>query len=288
MKFPHPKNLEQYFIFKDKNFENVFNENEKFKILIYSQNIEGWNKELTNMKEAISNKSHPIDIASFELCQYILENYNKKKNSIILEIGCLNGGLIEKIIANKKYEYIGSDASQDHIIELAEKFKDTPFIVFDITQNPFKNSICDILIMLNVLEHIKNDDHALNEAYKLLNNDGKLIIEVPSGKFLYDDYDKKLLHFRRYNSKEIVKKILNAGFLIEKKTHLGFFTYPIFVLTKLFNKFFKIKNIVEKETKISNNFLIKFLFYIELKLLRFNLPFGIRTVICAKKKIKDF
>ena len=38
--------------------------------------------------------------------------------------------------------------------------------------------------MLNVLEHIKNDDHALNEAYKLLNENGKLIIEVPSGKIL--------------------------------------------------------------------------------------------------------
>ena len=283
MKFPHPKNSRQYFIFKDKNFVNVFNENEKYKVLVYSENFDGWNDNLTKMKEAIEINNHPIDTSSVKLCQYILDTYVNKKDNIILEIGCLNGELTRKIIENKRYQYIGSDASQINVFKLAEKFKDTPFIVFDITQNPFKNNICDVLIMLNVLEHINDDDLALNQAYKLLNHKGTLIIEVPAGKILYDDYDKELLHFRRYNSKEIIKKLLNAGFLIEKITHLGFFTYPIFFLIKLFNKFFKIKNIVENETKISNNLLIKFLFYIELKLFKLNLPFGIRTVICAKK-----
>ena len=283
MKFPDPKNPQQYYVFKDKNFVNVFNVNKKFKVLIYSKNFEGWNDSLTKMKDAIEIDKHPIDIASIKLCQYMLDKYVKKKNNIILEIGCLNGELTKKIIENNKYRYIGSDASQENIFGLAKKFEDTPFIVFDITQNPFKNSICDVLIMLNVLEHINNDDLALNQAYKLLNDKGTLIIEVPAGRVLYDDYDKKLLHFRRYNSKEITRKLLNAGFLIEKKTHLGFFTYPLFFLTKIFNKLFKIKNIVENETKVSNNSLIKFLFYIELKLLKFNLPFGIRTVICAKK-----
>ena len=68
MKFPHPKNPSSNILFlKMENFENVFNKNEKTKILVYSQNIEGWNKELTNMKEAISNKKHPIDIASFDV-----------------------------------------------------------------------------------------------------------------------------------------------------------------------------------------------------------------------------
>ena len=138
--------------------------------------------------------------------------------------------------------------------------------------------------MLNVLEHIEDDDKALKEAFRLLDKNGTLIIEVPAGKFLYDNYDKKLLHFRRYSAKEITKKILNAGFIIEKKTHLGFFTFPIFALVKLFNKFFNPDNIIEKETNISDNFIIKFLFKIELKLIKFNLPFGIRTIICAKKK----
>ena len=285
MKFPHPKNKQQYFIYKDGKFENVFDKDEKTEVLVYSQNFDGWNNDLTNMKSSMSSTKHPIDRASIYVCNYLLENYSQKKNNIILEIGCLNGELTKNIIEQKKYKYIGSDASLNNIIELSKEYKDTPFIVFDIIKNPFKNNVCDILIMLNVLEHIEKDDDALIETFNLLNDNGILIVEVPSFKFLYDDYDKKLLHFRRYDPSDIENKIKKAGFYIEKKTHLGFFTFPIFSLVKLFNKLLKINNIVEKEIKISNNFLIEFLFYLEKKFIRFNLPFGIRTVICARKNI---
>ena len=137
--------------------------------------------------------------------------------------------------------------------------------------------------MLNVLEHIEDDEKALNEAYKLLNHEGILIIEVPAVKFLYDEYDKKLLHYRRYSSKEIKDKILNAGFKIQSETYLGFFCFPLFAIVKIINKFFKTKNIIDRQTKLSNNFLLKILFKIEMKLKWISFPFGIRKVICAKK-----
>lgn len=166
---------------------------------------------------------------------------------------------------------------------MSKKFPKIPFLIFDILQNPFNENICDYLIMLNVLEHIEEDEKALSEAYKLLNREGILIIEVPAGKFLYDEYDKKLLHFRRYSSKEIKMKILNAGFKIESETYLGFFCFPLFALIKIINKFFRSENIVDRQTKLSNNFILNILFKIEMKLKWIKFPFGIRKVICAKK-----
>ena len=228
--------------------------------------------------------NHPIDIASTEMCLNLLEKYEKSKKKIILEIGCLNGSLAKQIIDNKNYNYIGSDATNINMQNLVKKFKETPFIVFDILKSPFKKSICDAVIMLNVLEHIENDDKALIEVHNLLEKNGLLLIEVPVGKFLYDEYDKQLLHFRRYNLKEITKKLSRNGFEIEKKTHIGFFIFPLFVIMKLINRIFKNKDIVVKQPKMSDNFLIKFLFYIEKKLKNFSLPFGIRCVICARKK----
>ena len=140
--------------------------------------------------------------------------------------------------------------------------------------------------MLNVLEHIKNDNRALYEASKILHKNGILIIEVPSGRFLYDNYDKQLLHYRRYDMNEIVNKIEKAGFIIQKKTHIGFIIFPIFIVVKLYSKLFQTKNenIVIKKAKLSNNLILKFLFKIENKLRNFSLPFGIRCYICAKKK----
>ena len=44
---------------------------------------------------------------------------------------------------------------------------------------------------------LKTMQKALKETYNLLNKDGILILEVPAVKFLYDGYDKQLMHFRR-------------------------------------------------------------------------------------------
>ena len=124
----------------------------------------------------------------------------------------------------------------------------------------------------------------ISEANKLLCDNGLLILEVPAGKFLYDEYDKQLLHFRRYKMLDLIKKIENAGFVIERKTHLGFFIFPVFILVKLFNKIFRSKNIISKQANLSNNTIVKLLFFIESKLREFSLPFGIRCFVCARKK----
>ena len=282
--FPHPQKKNESYFFNNGFFENSNNKYDKLKILEFSKNMEGWTDELTEMAHDHIDANHPIDVASREMCVKFLDKYDKSENKIVLEIGCSSGNLIAAIKEKKNFNYIGSDAVRNQIIKLTSLHNDTPFLIFDLLKNPLKKNFCNSLIMLNVLEHIKNDDEALLEANKILDKEGILIIEVPSGKFLYDDYDRNLLHFRRYNMKEIIKKIENAGFKIEKKTHLGFLIFPIFVLVKIFNKFFKNKNIVIKQAKMSNNLFLKMMFGLEKKLLNIYLPFGIRCYICARKK----
>ena len=287
-KFPHPKNENEFMYFKDGKFINSDNSEDCFNVLEYSTNTTGWTDELTEMANHHIDINHPIDLASRELCIDFLENFEKSKKKIVLEIGCSSGNLIKNIKNKKKYNYIGSDAIKNEILKLTNIYTDIPFIVFDLLKNPFKESFCDSIIMLNVLEHIEDDDSALNEVNKMLNKNGLLIIEVPSCKMLYDNYDKQLLHFRRYNMNEIIKKLEKSGFSIEKKTHLGFLIFPLFFFIKIFNiffyKLFKNKNIVVKQAKASNNYFLKKLFLFEKKLKNFNLPFGIRCYICARKK----
>jgi SAM-dependent methyltransferase len=281
--FPHPENSNENFIFKNRNFENQTNKDEKRKVLEFSENQEGWTDELTEIAHLHIDANHPIDFASRETCIEFLNQFDQSKKKVVLEIGCSNGNLIKNIIKLKKYFYIGSDAIKNRIYKLSTEYENVPFVIFDLLKNPFKKNICDVVIMLNVLEHIKDDDKALLEVNKILNNNGIFILEVPSGSFLYDEYDRKLLHYRRYNMKDIEKKLINAGFQIEKKTHLGFLVYPLFVIVKLFNKLFEDKNIVIKQANASNNFFLKILFNIEKKLRNIYLPFGIRCFICARK-----
>ena len=283
-KFPHPENKNEYFEFLEGKFCNISRRSEKLKVLEYSDNLQGWSEDHTEMIDHEIGSSHPIDISSRSLCKFFLKKFNKYEKNVILEIGCSSGNLIKEINSIGNTYYIGSDVLKKSVRKIAEIHKNIPFVVFDILKNPFPNNFCNTVIMLNVLEHIENDTKALKEANKILCNDGLLILEVPAGKFLYDEYDKQLLHFRRYNMFELIKKIENAGFVVETKTHLGFFIFPIFILVKLFNKIFKSKNIISKQANLSNNLIVKMLFHFESKLREFSLPFGIRCFICARKK----
>lgn len=283
-KFPHPHYKNEYFEFLDGKFCNVSKSLEKLNVIEYSDNLKGWSEDHTEMIDHEIGSNHPIDISSRKLCKFFLKKFSNFKENVILEIGCSSGNLINEINSISNTYYIGSDVLKKTVRKIAEKHKNIPFVVFDILKNPFPNNFCNTVIMLNVLEHIENDTKALKEANKLLCNNGLLILEVPAGKFLYDEYDKQLLHFRRYKMSDLVKKIENAGFVIERKTHLGFFIFPIFILVKLFNKIFKSENIISKQANLSNNILVNILFLIESKLRKFNLPFGIRCFICARKK----
>jgi len=61
----------------------------------------------------------------------------------------------------------------------------------------------DGMFALNVLEHIKNDALAVANSFKLLKPGGRMVILVPAGMWLYNEFDKSLEHFRRYNKKSL-------------------------------------------------------------------------------------
>ena len=275
-KFPDPK-IRNKIIFFNNGFSN------KKKILEYNENLEGWTEEHTSLHEDISNGNHPIDIFSRSNIIKNLSNNIKKKT--ILEIGCSSGYLIKDLKAKFKYiNYVGADVLKLSLLKLSEKWKEVPFLKFDITKNPLKNIKFDNIIMLNVLEHINDDFLAIKNTFKLLNKNGSIYIEVPAHQFLYDNYDKQLFHFRRYSIADLEKKLVKAGYKIIKKQHLGFFCFIPFAITKIFNKLFsRDKSSIKIEIKISNNLLVNFLFKLEEKLSYLYYPFGIRCFVVAKK-----
>jgi len=74
----------------------------------------------------------------------------------------------------------------------------------------------DSIFGLNVLEHIKNDEFALEQLHQMLKKNGRLIILVPCYKFLYNVVDENVGHWRRYTKKELKSKLVNSNFKVEK------------------------------------------------------------------------
>ena len=90
----------------------------------------------------------------------------------------------------------------------------------DATRLPFQDNTFDRIIASEVLEHIHNDEDALDELYRVLKPDGILAITVPSylpEKIcwgLSDEYHAPIEvggHVRIYKKRELETKISAAG-----------------------------------------------------------------------------
>jgi 2-polyprenyl-3-methyl-5-hydroxy-6-metoxy-1,4-benzoquinol methylase len=72
----------------------------------------------------------------------------------------------------------------------------------------------DTVIALNVVEHIKEDALAIQNAKSLLKKDGRLIILVPSGRRLYNSIDLELGHYKRYSKSKLNELMESAGLTV--------------------------------------------------------------------------
>lgn len=258
-------------------------------VLEYSENFAGWSDDLTALHEEAAGDSHPIDLASRNDAVAQVKKLLPSAQAVIMEIGCSSGFLIKDLVREfPKSVIVGADVVKEPLYRMAEALPGVPLIRFDLLQCPLPDKSIDVLVMLNVLEHIEDDVEALQKAFNLLKPGGSLIIEVPAGPYLYDSYDAELHHFRRYSAKELQRKMTSVGFNVRRKSHLGFVLFPAFVLVKLLSKLFSLRKnnsvVHDQATNTADNKLIKFAMEFESnRLSTFRLPFGIRVLMTAKR-----
>lgn len=257
-------------------------------VLEYSENFAGWSDDLTALHEEAAGDSHPIDLASRQNAIQQVSKYLPSARTVIMEIGCSSGFLLNDLAKEfPKTVLIGADVVKEPLYRLAKNLPGIPLLRFDLLKCPLPDNSVDILIMLNVLEHIEHDVDALKKAFNLLKPGGALIVEVPAGPLLYDAYDAELQHFRRYSPVELQNKLKQAGFIITRRSHLGFLLFPAFAAVKLINKWRYKKNttvVRQQAANTSASWLVKIAMTVESKFLSgANLPFGIRCQMTAVK-----
>ena len=78
----------------------------------------------------------------------------------------------------------------------------------------------------NVLEHIEDDVHTLQQIRSVMKPQSNLVVYVPAFQCLYSSWDASVGHYRRYDKKELLFKLDAAGFEVIKIIYvdtLGFF-----------------------------------------------------------------
>lgn len=70
----------------------------------------------------------------------------------------------------------------------------------------------DSVVMLNVLEHLRQDRVAVTRLRAQLKPGGRLIVLVPALSCLYSRFDRQIRHYRRYNRRRLCQTLSSAGY----------------------------------------------------------------------------
>jgi SAM-dependent methyltransferase len=209
------------------------------RVLCYATGSSGWSDELTRLhEEETAGGSHFIDLASRERAIAALQHFLPKGEApTILEVGVSGGHFLDDLQRHfPEAMIIGADYTRGSLEDIANRFDGLPLIQMDLTDSPFPADALDAIVLLNVLEHIEHDDLAVAHCFRMLRPGGVLVIEVPAGPGLYDNYDRELMHFRRYRHQGLVKLVSDAGFQVEEASHIGCLLYAPFWLSKKLNQ----------------------------------------------------
>lgn len=130
----------------------------------------------------------------------------------IADIGCGLGNL-SGFMTNKE-AYIGVDIDTELVTKVKSVYahnKNMEYLVGNIAAEDMvtilKEKAIDTVICINVLEHIREDDKALENILTVLPPGGHLCLLVPAGQWNYGTLDKIDNHYRRYNKKLLTEKL---------------------------------------------------------------------------------
>lgn len=112
-----------------------------------------------------------------EKLEFILKKTGKNKK--VLDIGCNDGYVGEKLIAQRNTVYGIDIVERD--LQTAKK-RGLKVMNIDIENNnlPYEDNYFDVIILADIIEHVFDTDLLLRKCFKVLKKNGTLILTTPN------------------------------------------------------------------------------------------------------------
>lgn len=161
-------------------------------------------------------------------------------NSSVLDIG-FGYGFLEKELKKSKcvLRLVGIDISME-ASKRAKKIFGWEFLLSRSSNLPFSNNCFDYVCLLEVLEHLYEDESRLSllEAKRVLKRNGRLIVSVPLFDKVFPAHPSG--HVRLYKPNTLLDELNENGFQATDLKYLYAFS-SYYEIKNFVNKIFKIK-----------------------------------------------
>jgi len=146
--------------------------------------------------------------------QCVLKLLKDIQTGTALDVGC-GAGDMAHTLAQRGFSVLGVDYSEE-AIALCRRLWSQDNTRFEAKDIKDLGEQFDLIIFMEVLEHIEDDAAALCQIRRLLNDGGRLILSVPAHQDKFGPSDRYVGHFRRYDKKDLMKILRQAGFDVEE------------------------------------------------------------------------
>jgi 2-polyprenyl-3-methyl-5-hydroxy-6-metoxy-1,4-benzoquinol methylase len=178
-----------------------------------------------------------------------------------------------------------SDVDDHYLQTLKDKYATNKnlrdIILLDLEQGDFENAYKDMqnsfdtIFLLNVLEHIRDDNKAVQNCKYMLKDGGTLIILVPAYSWLYAKLDKTLAHYRRYS----LRKLRSIFYRQQLTVKAQFYFNAMGIIGWSYAKIFRLSVVPSTEMAVYNK-VVPFAKLLDKIVLR---RIGLSAVIVGKK-----
>lgn len=147
----------------------------------------------------------------------------------------------------------------------------------------FKRCNYDVVALLDVLEHIPDDEASLRAIRARLKLGAALLVTVPANPWMWSSHDVAHHHFRRYSKMQLTDLLVRNGFEIELLTYFNTLLFPLIAAARIASKLAGRETADDDLPKAPINALLNWVFGLEAGLIgRFPMPFGVSLVAVAR------
>ena len=208
------------------------------------------------------------------LAQLIARKVAPPENARLLEIGCGTGHNLVMLGAFGRVDALEIDAEARAI---ASKRIGRPVGEARLPAlEGVADGTYDLALLLDVLEHVEEDQASLEAVAAKLAPGGRLLITVPANPWMWSAHDEAHHHFRRYTRAGLTSVAQKAGFEVLHSYFFNSLLFPVVAAARIAGKLAGSNASDDAMPSPAMNTVLRTVFNFERHLIgRVSMPFGV-------------
>lgn len=180
------------------------------------------------------DQDHWWFVARRRIIASLIERHRPKPGPMrILEVGAGTGSNLELL---KRYGTVDAIEPDDGARAFAEQRSGLSIKGGYLPHVPLDDGAYDLIVLLDVLEHIPGDVEALTYLRTKLAPGGRILVTVPGAPWMWSAHDVAHHHQRRYTGAQLRSVFGQAGLRPRFMSHFNSVLFPLIAAVRLLGK----------------------------------------------------